>query len=325
MYEDKIQEIRERGDNLTIFEPQKEKNKPYPKAKTQDFLNGKQLVILIHGFTSHGDYMGEELAPFLHNQDYQVFFFNYNSPRGILAAVNTLKGILKRYDKLTNGEISRKKVFLIAHSMGGLVARRFAIDNDANKFVRGIVMLGTPNDGVLKRLQKKDVNKITQILIGYAEFLGQAAFPKVALAGCLATKELLKFDKNENKSIIDILNNDWCQACELPPTLSVSGGKKSLEFGQSALTNKLNNTLIQQLIGNENNDGIVTENSVNMTTFLTLRCTHERYNHCNSYEGYSEINHNNIHLNQIVMLEILDWLREQNNQRICQELEAKIQ
>ncbi|MDZ7969734.1 MAG: alpha/beta fold hydrolase [Nostoc sp. DedSLP03] len=303
MYEDKIQQIRERGDELITFE---EKNKPYPKAKTQDFLNDKQLVILIHGFTSHGDYMGEELAPFLEREGYQVFFFNYNSPRGILAAVNTLKDILKSYDKLTRGEISRKKVFLIAHSMGGLVARGFTIDNDAKKFVRGIVMLGTPNNGVFQN--KKDFIKY---LIDAGEMLS-GAFPKLSVAGCIATKELCKIDENENQSIIDILNSDWCQACELPSILSVSGGKKFLDFYKSEFKNKVTNDIIQKLIGNEENDGIVTESSVNMPLFIET-CTLERYKHCNSYADYSETNHNNIHLNQRVMLKILSWLRKQNN------------
>jgi hypothetical protein len=199
--------------------------------------------------------------------------------------------------------------------MGGLVARRFAIDNDTKKFVRGIVMLGTPNNGVLqKRLKDEDIKRLINFLIDAGEALA-GVIPEAKVASCLATTELLKIDRNESKPMIDILNNDWRQACELPPTLSVSGGENFLYFGKSEFNNKLKNKIIQQLIGDTNNDGIVTENSVNMTSFLAM-CTPERYNHCNSYVDYSTTNHNSIHLNQRVMLEILIWLQQSCNQQI---------
>lgn len=260
--------------------------------------------------------MGERLAPDLQNEGFQVFLFNYYSYNGIVAAINTLRGTLNSYDILTRGEISRKKVFLIGHSMGGLVARRFAVDNDARRFVRGIVMLGTPNNGVLqKRLKHEQIKRLINYLIDAGEALAKFPIPRAKLASCLATAELLKMDTNENEPMIDILNNRWCQDCELPPTLSVSGGENFLYFGKSEFTNKAKNLFIQQLIGNTKNDGIVTENSVDMTSFLAM-CTPERHTHCKCYDGYNKTNHNNIHVNQIVILEILKWLDEQKNQKV---------
>lgn len=132
--------------------------------------------------------------------------------------------------------------------------------------------------------------------------------PQVEVTSCQAVKDLLKNDENENQATINILNKNWSQAHELLPTLSISGGLNALYFGNNQLNNGIRNHLIQKLIGDSENDGIVTEKSVNISKFTVINS--ERYTHINTYDEYPTTNHNNIHLNQSVRTKILSWLHD---------------
>ncbi|MGH9426809.1 MAG: esterase/lipase family protein, partial [Terriglobia bacterium] len=105
-------------------------------AEPPDFNAGRS-VILVHGFTSHGYYL-RKLGNFLMTFGYRAFIFNYNSYRGIARASESLKDFLLRYDRNAEGGISANRVFIIAHSMGGLVARHVAVDPEAQRLIRGI-------------------------------------------------------------------------------------------------------------------------------------------------------------------------------------------
>src|SRR4051812_15265702 len=82
------------------------------------------LVVLVHGFTSHGRYM-ERLAKQLRGHGYVTAVFNHDSYLGIDVASADLGGILEGFMEVFEKE-GNKGFVLVAHSMGGLVARHFA-------------------------------------------------------------------------------------------------------------------------------------------------------------------------------------------------------
>ena len=78
-------------------------------ADPNDF-SSDQIVILVHGFTSHGMYL-QQVGRYLQGFGYQAFIFNYNSYRGVRKASQSLKDFLMRYDRQLGGQL-REKVSL---------------------------------------------------------------------------------------------------------------------------------------------------------------------------------------------------------------------
>ena len=268
-------------------------------ARPEDF-GARKLVILIHGFTAHGKYM-RELGDFIQAFDFQAFVFNYNSYRGIAKAATNLRDFLLRYDGEVAGAISRNGVFIIAHSMGGLVARSLAIIDEDQHFVRGMVLLGTPNDGCFSSA------RFLSYFIDYGEFLS-GLMPEARNPACLSAKELIKADATD-KPFISVLNERWQKSFHRPPTLSISGGKRYLALSNNPLKNWLANRVIQGEIGQDDNDGLVTEKSVNMHSTMSL-AEDKRYRHFNDYPYYPDLNHTNLKENQTLALEIVKWFNE---------------
>ncbi|WP_066377989.1 esterase/lipase family protein [Anabaena sp. CA = ATCC 33047] len=305
----KVEEVRKTGCTLIAF-----KDGKYERAASEDFKTEADIVILIHGFTSHGEYMGQELVPYLYSENYQIFLFNYDSYKGILSAVRSLQELLETYDNLTNQKIRSKKIFLIGHSMGGLVARQFTIDDakkdNSDRFIKGVIMLATPNNGVLQnKLSNENWRNFVKYLISVSEEIG-GVFPQARTLECVAVKELAKIDEY---NIIDKLNYEWEKmSCNLPPSLSISGGQNYLEFTNKLIEGIINRG-IQQLISDSNtrcpNDGIVLECSVDMNSCISYPQQNQQYIHLNNYHEYSNTNHNTIHIQQIVSIKIVEWLQ----------------
>ncbi len=267
-------------------------------AEPGDFRDAKS-VILIHGFTSHGRYL-QELGTFIGSFGYQVFIFNYNSFRGISQAGESLRDFLLRYDRQVEGAISAARVFLVAHSMGGLVARSVALDSQASRLIRGIAMLGTPNNGCFESA------RWLSYFIQYGEHLS-GFMPEASSPACLSAKECIKADAGTERPLIDRLNGMWERSLSCPPSISISGGKRFLSLSRNRLKNWLANQMIQDEIGNEDNDGLVTESSVNMHSAMAVSSGHH-YVHFNSYPYYRDLNHTNLTQNHTLALEIVDWL-----------------
>jgi predicted alpha/beta-fold hydrolase len=69
------------------------------RALGVDFDHRKN-VIFVHGFTSHGSYMGD-LIQYFDDSGFRSFAFNYNSYRGIRNAAQTLFELLDDLDMLS--------------------------------------------------------------------------------------------------------------------------------------------------------------------------------------------------------------------------------
>ena len=88
--------------------------------------------------------------------------------------------------------------------------------------------------------------------------------------------------------------------------MTISGGKRAITLSKNALRSWLANRIMQSAMGNQNNDGLVTERSVDMHSNLSISSTHQ-YIHFNSYPYYHYLNHSNLKENQSLALEIADW------------------
>src|SRR4029077_14753775 len=71
-----------------------------------------------------------------------VDYANLNTP-----IEETARDLKLRLAEAGLGEGCAQKVYVVAHSMGGLVARWFIEREGGDKVVRHLVMLGTPNGG----------------------------------------------------------------------------------------------------------------------------------------------------------------------------------
>jgi pimeloyl-ACP methyl ester carboxylesterase len=102
----------------------------------------RPLVVLIHGLDSDSDMWGS-LAGLLAHDDRQVATFGYPSDGPIDEDADRLAASLFSLRQSYPG----LRIDLIAHSMGGLVAREYVEGADYHGGVDRLIMLGTPNGG----------------------------------------------------------------------------------------------------------------------------------------------------------------------------------
>lgn len=108
----------------------------------EKFDPARPLVLLIHGLASDNDIWGS-MAEQMTRDGYQVGYYCYAESASIAAAGELLA------DRLGDLRVKHPKlvVRIVAHSMGGLVARHYLEGDNYHGGVDRIVMLGTPNGG----------------------------------------------------------------------------------------------------------------------------------------------------------------------------------
>lgn len=99
-------------------------------------------VIFVHGLWSEG-LRFEQLASAAAADGREIFTYEYDFDQGINRGGAGLKSYL---DCMKKGFVN-----IIAHSMGGLVARSAIANYGAHQKVRRLIMLGTPNRGAVRR------------------------------------------------------------------------------------------------------------------------------------------------------------------------------
>ncbi|MBL7808864.1 MAG: caspase family protein [Saprospiraceae bacterium] len=108
-------------------------------------LGAKRILLLIHGIIGDTKGMVEGVHPLVEKGDYDlVLTYDYEN---LNTRIETTAGLLA--DKLQEAGIkpAGKKINILAHSMGGLVARYFIENLQGNNVVEHLVMAGTPNGG----------------------------------------------------------------------------------------------------------------------------------------------------------------------------------
>jgi|GEM_PF-4419422 len=258
-------------------------------ARTKDFTSGEN-VVFIHGFTADCGHLVTLMDRFV-GEGFTCFAFNYPCFDGIDIAARELHALLSQLDALSVGCISGRPVTLVCHSMGGLVGRFLANLASADNFVRKIVTLGTPHDGALRESE----------LIDYLLDLAQATsrWRKVWAPPS---------DASKRRSALQLLGKDEERLLErmqrigAPSNISfysVSGGHPWIEFGANHARNVLANLYIQSLMRDKPNDGLVLEESSDLSPPKFSGCA-PLAKHQNSYTSFTRTNHSALTENQEV-------------------------
>lgn len=109
----------------------------------------KPPVVLIHGYQEHSDIFAD-MKLYLTSRDFDCVDFDYKSEDGVIAASKQFESFLEnqRTQYLLKG-IQVNKFDIIAHSMGGLVARYYTGQEDylKNNDVNKIIFVSVPHRG----------------------------------------------------------------------------------------------------------------------------------------------------------------------------------
>lgn len=260
----------------------------------RDITSG--LVVLIHGFTSHGRYM-RTLAKFLEGWGFCSATFNYDSYYGIDQAATDLSNRLKPL----HATLSTNGFALIAHSMGGLVARYFARHRPSvlESSLKGIVTLGTPHQGTLAD------QRLVSAMLDWGEWL-TLPHPYARSTLCRSSQQLTLQDPEQ---LVTTLNEQDRLDPPDTPQLSISGGRRFLEFGskgRAAASDIVRNKMLQKLLGPAPNDGLVQESSANLLD--AVGPADGRISHRNDYADHGKTNHTHLTRNQELAILVAVWL-----------------
>jgi pimeloyl-ACP methyl ester carboxylesterase len=257
----------------------------------------RPVVLLIHGFTANGRYL-ERLATIANDNAFRSVIFNYNSHLGIDTAADSLATLLDRFSHALN----KYGYVLVAHSMGGLVARYFAYHAKAAlSGLKGIVLLGSPNRGTLSSALVTQMVKWGEKLTSPNPFAKNLA--------CLSAQQLTGGDPQK---LIENLNVLEARQPLALPILSVSGGRPFLEFTdlngtKNSWTEVPENWFLQSLLNYKPNDGLVAENSADITSVIGRG--NAQIGHFNTYPEYPRTNHSFLVRNYGLAYTIIDWIR----------------
>ncbi|WP_320426703.1 lipase family alpha/beta hydrolase [Roseateles agri] len=255
------------------------------KATQADF-GARRTVVFIHGFTADASYMTDLMHQF-DGAGFSAFAFEYACYRGIDHAADSLVSLLRLLDG--NGDISKDRIVLVGHSMGGLVARAAVALANGGSLVRKVITIGTPNDGTLQG------SFLPRAMAYWGEAIG-GADPRGFSPQGDSARQLVKADPAP--TLLDRLHTTSAPAGI--DFYSISGGYGKLDFGQSYWKNLLINNYLQRRLGTPN-DGLVSETSSDLSrpVFATSapNCTHQ-----NGYVDYPHANHSFLINNQAVAL-----------------------
>jgi len=170
---------------------------------------GRPLVLL-HGILSSKENMEKTALYSELGKSFYVLSVEYNG--GIIGSstgsITTYAGKLENKIKAIKGDTGAKKVDIVAHSMGGLVARWY-IQKLNGKDVGKLIMIGTPNHGAdIANLPKSILKSLISIS-------GLYSGPQVAFSLDLIVDQITKdFSINQmiphHEFIINLNNNDGC-------------------------------------------------------------------------------------------------------------------
>lgn len=254
-------------------------------ATLADF-SGQRNVLFIHGYLANASYLRNLMDQF-EGAGFNAFAFEYACLDGIDNAAKSLKQLLALFE-LNGAELG--KFVLVAHSMGGLVARAFISLEGGAKYVRKLITLGTPHNGTLRNA------KTLHVMADWAESVFEIN-PLGYSLDTLSAKQLMGKDGPE--PLLHRLRS------ALPPAdhidfLSISGGYPHLEFGKNTARNFVANAWLQKQL-RKPNDGLVEESSSNLAQAEFSECM-PNGTHYRTYPEYHKTNHSNLIYNQSLAL-----------------------
>jgi pimeloyl-ACP methyl ester carboxylesterase len=262
------------------------------KASQSDFASEK-VALFIHGFTANAGYMTPIMEAF-DSAGFKALAYNYPCFDGIDTAARSLFELLEAFDSLTGSAISQKRIVVVGHSMGGLVARALVGVEAGHKYVRKVITLGSPNGGTLTD------SKLLEWLVAAGENISGLVHGGYSRSGRSA-RQLMK--KDEPHVFLDKL-----QASAAPSGLvefhSFSGGRRYLTIGKNPMFERVINLAIQKYLSGCENDGLVAEASSDLSgaefSVCASGCVHHK-----DYADYPKINHTHLCESHILNLKVL--------------------
>ncbi len=155
-------------------------------------LDRKEAVILIHGLIRSSSSMASP-AIFLRKKGYSVFVYDYYSTRHPISrhAEDFSKALARILD------CDFKKVHLVTHSMGGIIAR-IALAKTADRRLGRLVMIAPPSQGSAKASSisriwgmKKIIKPLEELRNADDSFIRKVPTPKIEfgiIAGAMDAK-----------------------------------------------------------------------------------------------------------------------------------------
>ena len=254
----------------------------------------RQLLVFIHGFTAHGRYF-KEFAQYFQDMDcYCCAIYNYDSYKGIDVAAQSLIDLLKPYEE----KICKFGFAMICHSMGGLVAR-FAINHlpdGLKQGLCGLVTLGTPHRGAFYS------KRLLSFVFDAGENLTGFIHPFQRLP---ISRSAAQVTGSDGGSFFSNLAS-FKPAHQEIPVLSISGGFRFLEIGEPGVFSRVKSRVLQRLIDDGENDGLIEESSSDYTR--AVGGEPPAAIHDNSYRSWPETNHTHVIHRQEVANNIKAWL-----------------
>lgn len=102
----------------------------------------ERLIVLIHGLDSNEEYWND-LAPLLTEEGYAVGELIYPNDQPLADSAALLAGEMARLRR----ECPRLSVDILAHSMGGIIARAYVEGDDYTGGIKRLILLAPPNHG----------------------------------------------------------------------------------------------------------------------------------------------------------------------------------
>lgn len=265
-------------------------------ATPDDFAGEKNVAIFLHGFTANSSYMTPLMKLFEAN-GFNSLAYNYPCYDGIDTAALALFEHLSHMNKQSHSALSKRKVALIGHSMGGLVARAFVSMHQGQLFVRKVITLGTPNDGTLTD------SKVLECVVSWSEAL--SGFVKGGYSKSSRSAMQL-MGKDCSPTLLTRLTQAATPSGSVQ-FYSLSGGKGYLEFGMNPIMLRAANLLVQNQLNSKPNDGLVVEKSSDLSQPQFSICAPD-CEHFNNYSEYTKTNHTNLVNDQIIGNKIIEFV-----------------
>ena len=268
----------------------------FEDAELENF-EGDAIAIFIHGFTANADHMKILMARFA-KFGFSTLAFNYPCYKGIDVAANRLGFILKKLDVLSGGAIKEKRVILVCHSMGGLVARALIGLEQGQTYVKKIITLGTPHDATLTN----------SLVLEHLVSLGESVSTLVKGGFSKSGRSALQLIGGDEPDYLLKKLKTLTPGKPSVSYFSVSGGNQYLTVGKNRILNIIVNKCIQGKLNVRPNDGLVTESSSDLSQEIFRQCAPSCI-HFNQYPEYEEINHSNLIQNYSLFLQLIEFAK----------------
>ena len=111
------------------------------RPRSQEYFSEGNVVVYLHGILAEGialEHLGEGVAPDLPVQSLFMTYSRFNW---------TLEGLVEALDDFLRAHTGENtRIFLVGHSLGGLIARRYVQTRDDRR-VGGVICMATPHQG----------------------------------------------------------------------------------------------------------------------------------------------------------------------------------